>query len=77
RHLDEDHWQTIGTNDDPAHPAVPGHPQFGLKLLLNRLRADRSEVVALDPEPDRALRDRLIAISEAMRPPETTDQWRT
>ncbi len=69
RHLDEDHWQAIGTNDDPAHPAVPGHPQFGLKLLLNRLRADRSEVIALDPEPDRSLRDRLIAISEAMRPP--------
>lgn len=77
RHLDDEHWQAIGTDDDPAHPAVPGHPQFGLKLLLKRLRADRGEVVALDPEPDPRLRDRLIAISEAMRPPETTDQWRS
>jgi ATP-dependent helicase/nuclease subunit B len=76
RHLDDDDWRAIGTNDDPAHPPVPGHPQFGLKLLLHRLRADRSEVVVLDAEPDRAQRDRLIAISEAMRPPETTDKWR-
>ncbi len=76
RHLDDESWAAIGANDDPAHPAIPGHPQYGLKLLLRRLRATRDMVVSLEHESDPALLARLRLISEAMRPSETTDRWR-
>ncbi|MDR3493758.1 MAG: double-strand break repair protein AddB [Ancalomicrobiaceae bacterium] len=76
RFLDADGWQAIGSDDDPDHAPVAGHPQYGLKLLLRRLRADRTSVEALTPESDAALVDRLQLLSEAMRPAETTDRWR-
>jgi ATP-dependent helicase/nuclease subunit B len=76
RHLDDESWAAIGTDDDPAFPPNPGHPQYGLKLLLKRLRATRDMVEPLEPEADPALSARLRLLSEAMRPSETTDRWR-
>lgn len=59
------------------------HPQFGLKRLLERLGADRSDVapwpvpaagpLAVAPRSP-AARARLLA--EALRPAETTEAWR-
>ncbi|ADZ72614.1 double-strand break repair protein AddB [Polymorphum gilvum] len=56
-------------------PSVPGHPQYGLKLLLDRLGLGRDRVAPLGgPETaDLALRDRIV--SEALRPAETSDAW--
>jgi ATP-dependent helicase/nuclease subunit B len=76
RHLDDESWTAIGTDDDPAHPPIPGHPQYGLKVLLRRLRATRAMVEPLEPETDDPMQARLHLISEAMRPSETTDRWR-
>lgn len=61
-----------GTEAEPAYE----HPQHGLKVLLDRLGIDRSEVATLPgAEPDRAARDRLDFIAEAMRPASTTEHW--
>ncbi len=76
RHLDEASWEAIGGPDPDSLPPVPGHPQYGLKLLLQRLRATRSMVEVLEPEDRPALADRLELIAEAMRPAPTTDRWR-
>ncbi|HEX4304373.1 MAG TPA: double-strand break repair protein AddB [Rhizomicrobium sp.] len=51
----------------------PGHPQFGMKQLLERLGVPRAEVQdwdgTRDPKRERVLR-------EALRPAPTTDAWR-
>ena len=65
--LDEAAWQVL----------PPGHPQHGLKRLLDRIGVGR-EAVALWPacagEAGNPARARLL--SEAMRPAETTEAWR-
>lgn len=74
---DNDYWQAIGTNDGDAQDAISGHPQFGLKLLLQRLGVPRDNVDSLEAEDRPALSARLHLIAEAMRPSATTDQWLT
>ena len=70
--LDEAAWSLIGTGD--AAPSVFGHPQYGLKKLLDRLRLQRNDVVRLGaPSPDLAARRYLV--SQALRPAESTDHW--
>src|SRR5690606_30419613 len=71
--LDADAWETIGAPE--AKTCHPGHPQYGLKQLLTRLKTARGDVVPLaaPANPALAARDRLV--SEAMRPAETTDRW--
>ncbi len=80
--MDDASWEVL----------APGHPQYGMKRLLERIGADRSEVEVLDfdapaagegtngndPEPPeyRARRCRSILLREALRPVETTDTWR-
>lgn len=70
--LDKESWETIGG------PGTASHPQYGMKKLLSRLRAERADV-ALWPgavaKPASALRARIL--SEALRPAETTDKWRS
>lgn len=67
--LDEDTWMRL---DD-------GHPQFGLKRLLERLGVERRDVrpwpLPADLMP-RAPADRARLIAEALRPAETTEAWR-
>jgi ATP-dependent helicase/nuclease subunit B len=54
--------------------ASPGHPQFGLKRLLARIGAKRTDVVSL-AEPQRPHREKIL--SEAFRPAATTDRWQS
>lgn len=69
--LDEASWEALG---DPSSPAVCGHPQYGLKKLLDALKASRGDVIELrQPQGDLVHRRRLL--SNALRPAETTDQW--
>lgn len=70
--LDAASWAAIGTRDDQVGV---GHPQYGLKLLLDRLSADRVHVRDLDPEPDAALVARTRLVADAMRPTATTEVW--
>lgn len=84
RELDEAAWSLVAG----ASPAGPGgtapkaadvpcftHPQAALARLLPILRVRRQDVRDLGtPEPARATRARFVA--EALRPADTTDQWR-
>ncbi len=68
--LDEDAWQAIGG----AEAAAAGHPQYGLKLLLEGFGVHRGEVTPLGTTAaELESRDRFV--SEAMRPAETTEHW--
>ncbi len=63
-----------GHRENVGHPE---HPQFGLKVLLEAIGVDRTDVAILPgAEPDNLARQRLKFISEAMRPAATTDKWR-
>ncbi len=68
RDLDETSWAALD----------PGHPQYGLRELLLRLGAERSDVEGWSPTPTFEGRSaRVRFLSEAMRPPPTTDAWRS
>jgi len=72
--LDEDTWQRIAN----PHADEPGfaHPQAALRRLLPSLGVTRDGVIELSqPTPARAARDRFL--SEALRPADTTDLWRS
>ncbi|MBT7360838.1 MAG: double-strand break repair protein AddB, partial [Rhodospirillaceae bacterium] len=68
RVLDTDSWANLDS----------GHPQFGLRQLLQHLEADRMDVgewpSATDARGDGPARERLIG--EALRPAATTQAWR-
>lgn len=74
--LDEDAWAALEPAPESDRDPVPSHPQYGLRLLLDRLGVDRADVVRLggDDGPKAAARRRLLC--EAMRPAETTESWR-
>lgn len=88
-HLDEPSWHAIRpaltgsadmTSPQPRHSPAPlphfEHPQYGLKVLLERLGVERSTVRTLpgaEPSPEQS--DRLAFIAEAMRPASTTAEW--
>lgn len=62
RGLDEDSWSRLD----------PGHPQFGLKQLLDAFGAERRDVADWEEtSPARAL-----LLRETLRPAPTTDAWR-
>ncbi len=52
----------------------PGHPQFGLKLLLQTVGCDRVDVRDWFETPVNASRETLLR--ESLRPAPTTDAWR-
>src|SRR6185312_4602320 len=55
---------------------TPDHPQFGLKILLDRLGLTRRDVRPLPgSEADAERQARAVVFSEAMRPPKTTARW--
>jgi ATP-dependent helicase/nuclease subunit B len=68
--LDDDAWQTVGG----VEPSAAGHPQYGLKLLLESFGVRRDAVASLGTAP-LALESRDRFVSEAMRPAETTERW--
>ncbi len=74
RDLDEISWDVIeggklaGAEIDPS----PGHPQFGLRRLLEKLGIARGDIQVLG-SPACSERERFL--SEAFRPAATTDRW--
>lgn len=74
-HLDADSWNLIGGKSDKngreSIPPAPGHPQFSLHGLLQRIGIDRDAVVALAPPSG----GRDVFVSEALRPAAATDRW--
>ncbi|HUJ45756.1 MAG TPA: double-strand break repair protein AddB [Rhizomicrobium sp.] len=63
RELDTASWETLD----------PGHPQFGLKQLLDHLALSREQVRDLVPA---AMPEREFLLRETLRPAPTTDAWR-
>lgn len=72
QHLEPDAWEAIGISQN--EPAGAGHPQYGLKLLLESMRVARGSVVPLiQAEPSLHARDRFV--SEVLRPSSTVEKW--
>ncbi len=72
RDLDDAAWQMLASATD--NPSTFGHPQFGLRKLLDAMQTLRADVEHLDDMPaSKRLRERVV--SEALRPAETTDAW--
>ncbi len=70
--LDDEAWNAVGRAQDDL--SVFGHPQYQLRKLIARLGVLRGDVEALgEADPYRTLRIR--ALSEALRPADTTDAW--
>ncbi|MDE0932522.1 MAG: double-strand break repair protein AddB [Novosphingopyxis baekryungensis] len=79
--MPDDEWSEIGPHaprDDggPVQPALETHPQFHLKLLLDRMGIARGEVMrwVRSGESDAPAR-RAHAISNAFAPPDATGKW--
>ena len=70
--LDEDSWRLIAGDQSKGVAPAPGHPQFAMHALLARIGIQRDAVLALAPARGR---ERLI--SEALRPADATEKWRT
>ncbi|WP_128290391.1 double-strand break repair protein AddB [Afifella aestuarii] len=70
--LDAAGWDAIG--DARNDPADAGHPQFGLKKLLESLGCARDAVIPLASAPA-GLSRRMRFVSDALRPAATTDIW--
>jgi ATP-dependent helicase/nuclease subunit B len=69
--LDEASWRLISGDAGKAIEPAPGHAQFALKALLERMGIAREAVVPLAVATGR---ERLI--SEVLRPAAATDLWR-
>ena len=74
RDLDKKAWDLLA--DGLNNPSTFGHPQYGLRKLLDQMQCRREDVTHLDTiNPAKRMREYLV--SEALRPAETTDQWGT
>lgn len=72
----EDAWARVGHfGGDTEEPAFT-HPQTMLKRLLPILGVERDEVRPLGA-PSQELRDRIELLSQALRPADTTEAWRS
>ncbi len=71
--LDERAWARVNTEDagDPGF----SHPQAALRRLLPILGVSRAEVTELAAPPAHLVR-RARVLSEALRPADTTEEWR-
>ena len=69
--LDGESWAALG---DPSSPSICGHPQYGLKKLLDALKVTRNDVMELGKARGH-LAERRLLLSDALRPAETTDKW--
>jgi ATP-dependent helicase/nuclease subunit B len=72
--LDEASFALIGRDGEAEAGPVAGHPQTLLRRLLGAIGIERGEVRALGA-PTAALVQRATALSEALRPAETTELW--
>lgn len=80
--MPDDEWAEIGPHEvrdtgGPPGPTLETHPQFHLKLLLDRMGIARGEVMrwVRSGESDAPSR-RAHAISNAFAPPDATGKWR-
>jgi len=64
RKLDTESWNDLD----------PGHPQYGMKQLLERIAVKREDVRDWSDDIPRAAREMLLR--ETLRPAPTTDAWR-
>ena len=72
RDLDEKAWQLLGVEED--NPSIFGHPQYGLRKLLQTMGTLREDVEHIENmPPEKRILERVVA--EALRPAETTDAW--
>ena len=71
RTLDDISWDLIGAGKGAASA---GHPQYGLRKLLDRFGLMKGDVRFLGQLPS-ALAAREKLVSESLRPAETTDLW--
>lgn len=71
--LDEPAWRAL--QPGPDGQPVPSHPQYGLRLLLDRLDVDRADVRRLGPPPTPREAARARLLSECLRPAETSETW--
>ena len=70
--LDDDSWGAL--TPETKDPTVFGHPQFGLKALVEAIGIERSDVVEIAAPPaEIAARNHLVR--EALRPAGTTERW--
>lgn len=69
RTLDDESFAMI---DRSRSIAAPGHPQHGLKRILNGLGVERAAVTDLDHSQHPA---REAFLSDALRPAETSERW--
>ncbi len=79
--LDFDLDEAVWTSLEPEAGAVrgdpvPGHPQYGLRLLLDRLGVDRAAVRRIGGDDDGPAAARRRLLSQALLPAEATDAWR-
>ncbi len=74
--LDEKTWAMIPGDPAGRVEANAGHPQMMLNKLLETIGATRADVVEIG-QPDAALQARRNLVSEALRPADTTDAWRS
>jgi len=72
--LDDASFALIGRDGEPEAGPVAGHPQTLLRRLLGFIGIERAEVRELGA-PKAALVQRATALSEALRPAETTELW--
>ena len=68
--LDEASWRLIAGDESEGIAPAPGHPQFALHALLDRIGITREAVVKLA-----ATTGREQLLSEALRPAATTELW--
>lgn len=71
--LDDRSWRLISA--EATDPQLFGHPQFGLRKLLGRMGIDRGDVIEIGTPPA-SMAARIRVAGLAMRPAETTDEWR-
>lgn len=72
RSTDDAAWSLIG--DTASDPTVYGHPQYGLKRLLETIGVERGDICDLGMAAP-ALQARAEFVSHAMRPAAATESW--
>ncbi|MBX5189690.1 double-strand break repair protein AddB [Rhizobium sp. NZLR3b] len=75
--MPERHWQMVAPEPAPgqhANPASRSHPQYGLSLLLKRLKLTRADVTLLE-RPEADLERRAEILSRTLVPAEATSDW--
>jgi ATP-dependent helicase/nuclease subunit B len=74
--LDDETWALLPGDSTRRMEASAGHPQMTLHRLLETIGATREDVIEIGV-PDAPLQARRRLLSEALRPADTTDAWRT